>query len=166
MKLFTEAFLDRWEASATSKGKRWEKEAPPLWIAAFHPDWYWPPTERYTVHLYIRQAVFTGLPLVAFMILGWLLPFGLLWFWYRPILQDPKYHKLLVGLLSHEGFYWMPWTVLWLSVLPCLFCLPRFYFWNRRAERLRREPPLPDVPTEAVAVDTGVWPPPPTLTRD
>lgn len=161
MKLFTEAFLDKWEARATQRAKRWRKEPAPGWITAWQPDWHLPPTENYTLRLYIRQIAFTGLPSVAFIVLGWLLLFGLLWFWYRPILQDPQYHKMLIGFLSHEGFYWTPCAVLLMLAFNCLLWLPRFYFWNRRAERLRREPPLAEAPAEAVAIDTSVWPPPP-----
>jgi hypothetical protein len=70
----------------------------------------------------------------------------------------------LIGLLSHEGFYWMPWMVLFLLAFNCLLYLPRFYFWNRRAERLRREPPSSSEATvEAVALDTSIWPPPPKM---
>ena len=69
-------------------------------------------------------------------------------------------------MLSTEGYYFIPWlSLLWVALIFMLH-LPRFYFWNRRAERLRREPPLSIIEAEAMAVDASVWPPPPTRTRD
>ncbi|MBV9850715.1 MAG: hypothetical protein JO250_13665 [Armatimonadetes bacterium] len=47
-----------------------------------------------------------------------------------------------------------------LAAFTFLLCLGRFRAWNRRAERLRREPQPP--PTAPVA-SPEVWPPPPNV---
>ena len=91
----------------------------------------------------------------------WLFPVAFLWYKYPFVLHNPRYHKLLIGILSHSGFYIIPWGALFLLVFHCMLSLPRVYFWNRRAERLRREPPLSEAPAEAATTDAGVWPPPP-----
>jgi len=39
-----------------------------------------------------------------------------------------------------------------------LYCFPTHWAWNRRADRLNREASLPQ---PALAIDAGVWPPPP-----
>ena len=161
MKLFTEAFLDKWEASATKKGKRWEEKRPPKWVVAASPDLRLQPTEKYSFGIYMRQTAFPVLPIIALIVFGRFAPLVYLWFKYPVLFQNRGLHKLLIGELSHLGYYFLPWILLFLLAFNGMLYLPRFYFWNRRAERLRREPPLPDVPTGAVAVDTGVWPPPP-----
>ncbi len=161
MKLFTEAFLDKWEGLATKRGKRWENKRAPIWMTAFQPDWYLPPPERYTFYLYMRQTAFPVLPLMAFIVFGRFVPLVYLWFKYPIFFQNRGLHKSLIGLLSHQGYYLLPWEMLFFFVFNGMITLPRFYFWNRRAERLRREPPLADAPAEAVAIDTSVWPPPP-----
>jgi len=169
MKLFTEAFLDRWEARATTGPELWQTKPESIvkrLAMAIHSDLRMRPTERYSLPQYLRQVAVTGVPVVFFISIVRLFPLAYSWWKYPSVFYDPRYHKIFIGLLSYEGFYIYPWMVLLLLTVNCLLYLPHFYFWNRRAERLRREPPLPDVPAEAVAVDTGVWPPPPTLTRD
>jgi len=160
MNIFTEAFLDRWEARATKKGKRWEKETPPKWVLVISPDLRLLPTARYTFRLYVRQNLQIVLLITVYFIL-WLFPLAFLWYKYPFILHGPRYHKLLIGILSHSGFYIFPWIILSLLAFNCLLYLPRAYFWNRRAERLRREPPVSEAPGEATVIDAGVWPPPP-----
>jgi hypothetical protein len=164
MKISTEALLDKWEASATNGPEQWQKKPESItkrWVMAIHSDLRMQPTERYSLRRYLRQVAVTGLPAVFFISIVWLLPLAYSWWKYPFVFYDPRYHKPFIGLLSHEGFYIYPWMILLLLAVNCLLYLPRPYFWNRRAARLRREPPLPDVPTGAVAVDTGVWPPPP-----
>ena len=80
MKLFTEAFLDRWENRATKKGKRWETEVPPGWYVAIYPDILLQPTDDYTVRMCMRQAAFPVLPIMALNVLGGLFLFIYLWF--------------------------------------------------------------------------------------
>ena len=169
MKLFTEAFLDRWEARATAGPESWQNKPASntkRLVMAIHSDLRMQPAERYSLQLYLRQVAITGLPVVFLIAVVWLFPIVFLWYKYPFVLHSPRHHKLLIGLLSHTGFYTLPWIILFLLGLNCILYLPRFYFWNRRAQRLRREPPLPVVPIETLAVDAGVWPPPPTLTRD
>ena len=160
MKLFTETFLDRWEARATSRGKQWEREVPPRWYVAMSPDILLQPTERYTLRLYVRQHWQIVL-IVTINLVLWLFPVVFLWYMDPFVVHNPRYHKTLIGLLSTTGFYVFPWIIVSLLTLNCALYLPRFYFWNRRAERLRREPPLPSVKAESPMVDAGVWPPPP-----
>ena len=166
MKLFTEAFLDKWEAHATKGPEQWQKEPASnikQLVMTIHPDLRMQPADGYSLRRYLRQVAVTGLPVVAIIFAVWLSPLVFLWYKYPFVLHAPRYHKLLIGVLSHSGFYIFPWLMLLLLTVNCLVWLPRFYFWNRRAERLRREPPLPDVPAEAVAIDTSVWPPPPKI---
>ena len=161
MKLFTEAFLDKWEERATQRGKRWEKKHPPKWVLAINPDLRLQPTEGYTFRLYMRQMAYPVLPLIAFILLGRFTPLVYLWFRYPVFFQNRGLHRSLIGELSHLGYYFLPWEMLFFLAFNGLLYLPRFYFWNRRAERLRRAPLLPDAPAGAVALDTSVWPPPP-----
>ena len=51
-------------------------------------------------------------------------------------------------------------TILVLGVLGFVWLLLLRWAWNRRADRLNREASLPQ---PELAVDTGIWPPPPTL---
>ncbi len=166
MKLFTEAFLDRWEAFATKRGKRWEEKPPPKWVVATNPDLRLQPTERYTFGMYMRQIAFPVLPILVFIVLGRLAPLVYLWFKYPAFFQNRGLYRSLIGILSQQGYYLLPWEMLFLLAFNGILYLPRFYFWNRRAERLRREPPLPDTSAEAVALDTSIWPPPPKKPAD
>ncbi len=165
MKLFTEAFLDRWEARATAGQEQWQKKPDSRakrWIMALHPDLRMQPTERYSLRRYLCKVAVTGLPVVFFISVVWLFPLAYSWWKYPFVFYDPRYHKPFIGLLSHEGFYIYPWMMLFLLAFNAVLYLPRFYFWNRQAERLRREPPpLPEAPGEATTADAGVWPPPP-----
>jgi len=166
MKLFTEAFLDRWEVRTTKRGKRWEKETPPKLVLAVSPDLRLLPTERCTLGLYARSSLHAVF-ITAVMLAVWLMPLIFLWLRYPFVLHNPRYHKLLIRILSHSGFYIIPWEALFLLVFHCMLSLPRFYFWNRQAERLRREPPsLSEAPVEATKLDAGIWPPPPKRPTD
>jgi len=166
MKLFTEAFLDKWEARATERGKRWEKETPERWCLIISPDLRLQPTENYSLRLYIRQPAFHVWPVAALDVFGLLAPLVYFWLLDPAIFQNRHLHKALIGTLSDGGYYFIPWlSLLWVAFIYLLH-LPRFYFWNRRAERLRREPPPPIIQAETTAISAGVWPPPPTLTRD
>ncbi len=169
MKLFTEAFLDKWEALATKGPELWRNKPASntkRLVMALNPDLHLQATENYRLRLYLRQVAITGLPMVFLIAVFWLLPLAYLWFKYPFVIHNAKYHKLLIGLLAHEGFYMTPWGMLFLVSVNFMLYLPGFYFWNRRAERLRREPPLPDTSAEAVALDTSVWPPPPKKPAD
>jgi len=166
VKLFTEAFLDKWEALATKRGGRWEKETTEKWYVAISPDVLLQPTDNYSLRLYMRQPAFHVLPIVAFNVLVMLAPLVYFWFMDPAVLQNRQLHKTLIGMLSDGGYYLIPWASLLGVAFVFMLHLPRFYFWNRRAERLRRGPPSPGVQAEAFAVDASVWPPPPTLTRD
>ena len=162
MKLFTEAFLDRWETRATKKGKRWETEVPPGWYVAIYPDILLQPTDDYTVRMCMRQAAFPGVPIMALNALGGLFLLIYLWFEYPAVFHNQHLHKMLIGTLSDQGCYSLPWALPLLLTLNFMRYLPRAYFWNRRAERLRREPPLlSEASVEVAAIDVGVWPPPP-----
>ena len=165
MKLFTEAFLDKWEAHATKRGKRWETETPERWYLVISPDLLLQPTENYSLRLYIRQPAFHVWPILAINVA---LLASLVYFWFMDpaIFQSRHLHKALIGMLSDGGYYSIAWlSLLWVALIYLLY-LPRFCFWNRRAERLRREPPLLSMEAERVAIDAGTWPPPPILTRD
>ena len=166
MKLFTEAFLDKWEAHATKGPEQWQKKPASnikRWVTALNPHLRMQPTQKYNLRLCLCQAAYSELPFVAAVFVLWLFPLAYSWLQHPFVLHNQNHRKPLVSILSHSGFYFYLWLVLGLLTVNCLVWLPRFYFWNRRAERLRREPPLPDIPAEAVAIDTSVWPPPPKI---
>ena len=143
------------------RAKDGKTKPPPKWVTALSPDLRLQPTEKYSLRMYLRQVATTGLPVVFLIAVFWLLPLAYLWLKHPFVIHNPKYHRLLVGLLSHGGFYMTPWGLLFLMMVNFMLYWPGFYFWNRRAERLRREPPpLSEAPGEATT-DASVWPPPP-----
>jgi hypothetical protein len=160
MAFVSEALLDKLEPFFTKQAKRWESETPPHWYAVLRPSVTLKPNEKYTRQIYWRETTVPTLSVVLFIAIGMIFPLAYLWYQYPPFFTNPKFHKLLIGFLSHEGYYWMPLALVFLIAFGYGIYLPRFYFWNRRAARLQANPVVEELPT--VTVDAGVWPPPPS----
>jgi len=112
-------------------------------------------------------ALAPALAIDAFILIAWLVPLAYVWhrypkFFYSAVFHHGKAHALLIGFLSAEGFYQTLLALIFLLAFSLMLWLPRYYFWNRRAARLRREPPSPETATdEAVTADISIWPPAP-----
>lgn len=137
--------------------KGWEKKRPPRWLTVLAPHLLLRPDERYSVGLYLREATASGVSVIAILTLSKVIVWVFLWHQY-PALFGPRYHRVLIGLLSHQGVYWYPYIFLFLLLFNYAINFPYFYFWNRRAARLQSQSPEPPVPPDA---DPAVWPPAP-----
>lgn len=156
-----ETFLNKWETAAV----RGPKRPLPLW---FSPDGRLDPREPYSVRLYVRVCLVSGLPVVALMILARLALFIYIWFKYPWFVREAipihgRAHADFIALLRHEGYYWAPLALVGFLAFNFLLYLPRYHFWNRRALRLQREGPTeqPDGIADEAQGPT-VWPPAPT----
>lgn len=123
------------------------------------------PEETCTRSLYLRDAVMsvsrsylftTASFCLGVVVAGLFIP----QFW--PIVRDPKNHAFILGILSRDGFYYFP--LLPLIVFPFILLLewPCYYFWNRRAKRLREEyRALVLAAADEAPASESSWPPPP-----
>ena len=131
------------------------------WVQTLSPDSSLSPTETYSWSLYFRVSTPPGVGtvlLIAFMLV---VVWGTLRYRVPILFTNPYVHKWFIGKLSREGFYWMPAGFLFLLLFNYAIYLPRRYFWNRRAARLRQEPPDLVAAVEPLPPDPSVWPPPP-----
>lgn len=156
MRPSVEAILDRLEPRFLGKPKR----RLPLWFA---PDSCLEPVERYSLRLYLRVTLGSGLPVAAFILLAILAPLAYLWhqfprFMREAIFHHGRAHALLIGFLVQQQYYMVPLVSVFLLIFNFLLYLPRFYFWNRRATRLAR---TTSGSQAAQSVDLSIWPPPP-----
>lgn len=99
--------------------------------------------------------------LILYSIVG-LMPFVVLWYFdpgFLPVavFHHGRAHALLIGLLSKHGIYLIPYLIIVMNVVNFGIQYPNYYFWNRRAARLRRDG-IPITPTDDTA-----WPPAPTI---
>lgn len=162
MKLSVQTMLDRLEPKFTDKPKRWADKPPPRWVARLRHDTYLQPTEHYSWWLFFRLATPPGISIFIFAWLMHSLILVALWYQYPLLFTDRHYHKLMIGLLSHEGVYQMPWIFIFFLAVNYALHLPYRYFWNRRAARLLREPAAaPALPIADVVADPSIWPPAP-----
>ena len=162
MKLSVQTVLDRLEPKFTDKPKRWADKPPPRWIARLRHDTYLQPTEHYSWWLFFRLHTWAGVSVVVILTVTQAIIWGCLWHQYPFLFTDKHYHKLMIGLLSHEGMYQLPWMYLFLLAFNYALHLPGRYFWNRRAARLLREPvALPAAPIVGTIADPSIWPPAP-----
>lgn len=162
MNAWAETLLNKLEYTATKRGPT--KTPFQRWVMRISPDSTLLPTETYSWPLFFRVASPPGIGVVLFLAFGQAMMWVVLRYYHPELFNNPKYHKLLIGLLSREGVYWMPLALLFLLLSNYTLYLPRRYFWNRRAARLRREPlELAVLPVESIGVDPGVWPPAPRV---
>ena len=160
MNAWAETLLNKLERSATKRGPI--KTPFQRWLVRLSPDSTLLPAETYSWPLFFRVASPPGCGVVLFFAFGQAVIWGALWYYRPELFNNPKYHKLLIGLLSREGVYWMPLALVSLLLFNYTLYLPRRYFWNRPAARLRREPPEPvALAVDNVEADPGVWPPAP-----
>jgi hypothetical protein len=164
--VFTEATLRKMEAFWTRH--RWETEPPPFLYAWCNPSFLLRPDEEYTRKLYLRTALTQALGTVLWvtiLLCAVIALSALFWPGSWQIVHDPKNHAFLIGDLSREGFYYLPWYPLMLFLFSLTMHWPGYFFWNRRARRLRREDhvqaPITAVIAEATVDDGSSWPPAP-----
>ncbi len=153
------ALLDKLEPWFTRPYRRSMPHS--AWNAFFYSDRALPPVEHYSWRLFFRVATPVSIFVVVLIALTQLIVFAVVRY-KVPALFAPRNHKVLIGFLSREGIYWLPWALLGVFVFNYALYLPRRFFWNRRAARLGREgreKPVSTVMEEAP--DPGVWPPPP-----
>jgi len=157
-----EAILDYWEGKVTKRPKRWETKEPSRFWALTSPELFMPPTENYSIRLYLNKTTITGGSVAIFVLIAWLSPLAYVLHTYPQLLHNLRYHKLFIALLSHVGIYWMPYAILFLLVFNYAINFPLFYFWNRRAARLREESVQDTVSVGTAAIAAPrVWLPPP-----
>ena len=167
MRLFSETYLLKMEATWTRHRKEIE-DAPTFWQTCQYPTLLLKPDEAYTRKSYLRvvslSAVAVTLLICAiqcFILAVAALIVPQLW----SVILDPKNHAQQIGILSEEGFYYLPFLPFILLLFSLAINWPTYFFWNRRAKRLQREGPV-SVPIVAAALvpdDPNVWPPPPRL---
>lgn len=165
MKFSYEAFLNKQEEVWTRKRKRRQNKPIPLWLAPFYPDQHLSPAEVYPIRLYIQAALVLVLFFALIEVVLWaillLALFGPSLLYHLLTYHDLK-HRVFIGILSHEGLYFAPFVLIAAIILSLLIFWPRYYFWNRRAARLRRLgqdglPPQNPISTPG----HGAWPPEP-----
>ena len=153
--------LDYWEKRVTKRPKRWETKEPSRFDLWCCPEFF-QPVEDYRLRLYLVRTTISGVIVVLLVLLTMFAPVAYFVHLYPQILHNPRYHKFLISLLSDLGIYWLPCYILLLLVFNYAINLPRFYFWNRRAKRLRSEVKLmPELSGRMNVPDPSVWPPPP-----
>ncbi|MGI4787628.1 MAG: hypothetical protein ACRYFS_02130 [Janthinobacterium lividum] len=169
--MFSDTALLKMEAFWTNRRKPGKHLSFDRWLALWNPSRLLKPAEKYYPKLYLSVAVLTTLHALLWVILANALglALGILIFpEFLPVIRDPKNHKLLISILSREGFYLLPFYPLGMLLVSLLLEWPRFFFWNRRAKRLLDEGALQvslNDMREAPAEDNTIWPPPPDLQR-
>lgn len=162
MKLSVQTILDRLEPRFTDRLSRRKNKPSPRWTVRWQHETYLQPTEHYSWWLFFRLRTWSGVGTVVILTVAQVIIWGCLWHQYPLFFTDKHYHKLMIGLLSHEGIYQMPWAYLFVLAFNYALYLPERYFWNRRAARLLREPiALPAVPLAGTIADPSIWPPAP-----
>ncbi len=162
MELSVQTMLDRLEPKFTDKPKRWADKPPPRWIACLRHDTYLQPTEHYSWWLFFRLRTWTGVGTVVILTVAQVIIWGCLWHQYPSFFTGRRYHRQMIGLLSHEGVYQTPWAYLFVLAFNYALYLPERYFWNRRAARLLREPAaMPVAPVADIIADPSIWRPAP-----
>jgi len=164
-----EAILDKLEPRFTKINRQLPEKPYRRWIPLPRPNILRDPLEPYSTKRFVKNAILPVVVLSVIYELSYLLPLAYLWyqfphaFWHL-ILSHGAPHAGFIGALSQVGFYQLPYVLLILLAFNFLINYPRYYFWNRRAARLRREglpphPPLYLRPEEAV----DFWPPAPSI---
>jgi len=120
------------------------------------------PHERLKIGLYARPVLLLSSAIVLTILLGLVIYYFYLWSDHNALAYLLRQWRVELPL----AFATIRWYLLVLfSVVPVsAFCWiavlsPWVWAWNRRADRLGREAPLPQA---APIVLPGVWPPPPT----
>ena len=167
MRHSVKAVFDRLEERFTRTPKRWQERPRPQWHTRLWPSRSLKPGQPFPLRLYLRETLVPVALWGAVVSLEWILPVAYIWhrfprFFRRALLHHGPAHKLLVGLLAHLGFYQMPFLLLILAGSSLLLELPRCYFWNRRAARIKLEPMnIQTAAADVLEVDLSIWPPSP-----
>ena len=88
----------------------------------------------------------------------------IVWVNYRDLFLDPnpRVHARVVGAFYGSGILRLPIILLYYIVSAWVLAIPECYFWNRRANRMRRSGiTCEDAEVEMSTEDDMVWPPPP-----
>ena len=157
-----QALLDKLEPGMTRQNSWGRGQPHRAWVVAAFPDCDLPPAEDYTWPLFWRVATPPGMGVVVLLLVTTVLVAASLWHQFSAFFTDPKYHRAVIRLASRMNLYALPWALLGLLLFNYALYLPRRFFWNRRAARLRRQTGETAVQTLAdLAPDPAVWPPPP-----
>ena len=153
------------------------------WLRSRSPARDLKSTDCCSFSLCLRCALRTVAPLIlAYAIFGMVIIISIgisIWHSYPALFhigrwQARVWHGLGRALwpgFVKNGFIVLPFVPLAWMLFSFLLCLPRMFFWNRRAKRLHRTAealPLPQVAdasctADAAQTDAFVWPPPPML---
>ena len=165
MRLFSGATLDKLETRFVHIAPRWRKKPPPKWLM---PTARLEPTQPYPLRDYVQSSVLLALAIGVLILVTMLFTWLALWyqhpaFFRAAVSHHGRAHSILIGLLSHDFSSTLPLDLVFLSVFNLLIYLPTWYFWNRRAERLRLQPaqPRPEQ-SNPLPLDPTLWPPAPT----
>lgn len=167
MKSNLEAVLDRLEVLCTKPNKRWKEKQPPDWAVWMSPDLSLRPDDPYRRTLYVR-AVSTHLLITLpfyFAAIGIGVAVG--WSSLKKIyvfLNAPhptgQAHAFVILTRDLVLFLAVAFPLV-LAAIPLAGLFPRYYFWNRRARRLRSQEAVPELVPAEILMDPAVWPPPP-----
>ena len=108
-------------------------------------------------HAWIVPTLFCLFVPVIFVALTFVITVDLSLRLYQQVRLDYIYKITL--LVLNELFRGLPIIFLLMLMFNIAIHLPARWAWNRRANRLTREASLPQ---PSLAIDTGVWPPPPS----
>lgn len=165
MRLFREATLDKLEPRFIRIAPRRRKKPPPKWLM---PTARLEPTQPYPFRDYVWSSLLPGLAADVYMVVMLLLMLFLLryqhpTFFRAAVSHHGRAHAVFISLLSHYTSL-LPTALVFYPAFNLLLYLPTWYFWNRRAARLRWEAlqPLPS-PPDPLPLDPTIWPPAPTL---